>query len=154
MQLLVLEVSKGRTPWADEAAALYLKRLKRFARVEERQLKPAGKGGEPGRAMLEESKRLWAGVAARDFVVVVDERGQGLDSLGYRDLLARGERGAYQRLVFMLGGAFGHHPSSRERARLVLSLAPMVLNHQVARVVLLEQLYRAYTLLRGIPYHH
>ncbi len=154
MQLLVLEVTKGRTPWADQAAALYTKRIARFTRVEERQLKPSGRGSQPERAALDESKRLWAGAKRRDFVVVVDERGMGLDTMGFRDLLARGERGQFERLVFMLGGAFGHHASSRDRADLVLSLAPMVLNHQVARVVLLEQLYRAFTLLRGIPYHH
>jgi 23S rRNA (pseudouridine1915-N3)-methyltransferase len=57
-------------------------------------------------------------------------------------------------VVFCIGGPFGHAPAVRERANDTIRLSKMVLNHQVAHVVLLEQLYRAWTILRGEPYHH
>lgn len=154
MKLLVLGLTRGRTPWADSAAADYLGRIGRFARVEERQLKPAPRGKSPEWSRLDEGRRLLAASRPGDRLVVLDERGAGLDSFAFRDLLAEGERGLYQRLVFMLGGPFGHHEDTRARAHKLVSLSPMVLNHQVARVLLLEQIYRGFTLIRGIPYHH
>jgi 23S rRNA (pseudouridine1915-N3)-methyltransferase len=154
MKLLVLELTKGRTPWADRAAEDYLARIGRFASIEERKLKPAARGLDPERARLQEGERLLAAVQPGDHLVVLDERGESLDTLAFRDLLAQGERQGYRRMVFALGGPFGHHADTRARAQRVLTLSPMVLNHQVARVLLLEQIYRGFTLLRGIPYHH
>ncbi len=154
MKLLILEVTRGRTPWADSAAQDYLGRIARFARVEERQIKPAARGLPPERARLDEGRRLSAATKPGDRLVVLDERGVGLDTMAFRDLLAEGDQGLYQRLVFMLGGPFGHHEDTRGSAHKVVALSPLVLNHQVARVLLLEQIYRGFTLIRGIPYHH
>jgi 23S rRNA (pseudouridine1915-N3)-methyltransferase len=154
MKLLVLEVSRGRTAWADTAAELYLERIRRFAPIEERQLKPAGRGVEAERARREEGARLLAATRGGDLIVALDERGESVDTFGFRDLLGRGELGGCKRMVFLLGGPFGHHGDTRRAADRVLTLSPMVLNHQVARVLLLEQIYRGFTLLRNIPYHH
>jgi 23S rRNA (pseudouridine1915-N3)-methyltransferase len=154
MRLVVLEVTRGRTPWADEAARLYLERIERMARIEERALRPADPGPDVARVREDEGRRLLAAVGPKDHVVVLDERGRGLDTEGFRALLARGDEAAVTRIVFLLGGAHGHAESTRARAQTLLSLSPLVLNHQVARVVLLEQIYRGLTLLKGVPYHH
>ncbi|MFH1469289.1 MAG: 23S rRNA (pseudouridine(1915)-N(3))-methyltransferase RlmH [Pseudomonadota bacterium] len=154
MRLLVLEVTRGRTPWADEAARLYLERIGRMARIEERSVRPADPARDVARAREDEGLRLLAGVRPGDHLVVLDERGAGLSTDGFRDLLALGDQPAVDRLVFLLGGAHGHAESTRARARTLLALSPLVLNHQVARVVLLEQIYRGLTLLKGVPYHH
>ena len=61
---------------------------------------------------------------------------------------------AIGQMVFALGGAYGHSPELRRRANMSLSLSAFVLNHEVARVVLVEQIYRAFTILDGTPYHH
>jgi 23S rRNA (pseudouridine1915-N3)-methyltransferase len=151
MQVLVLGITRGRTPWADEAAALYRERIGRMARIEERFLRPV-EGMDEERGRREEGRRLLAAARPGDHIVVLDERGRGLDTEGFRRLLTLGEQGA--RLTFLLGGPFGHHQDTRARADTLLSLSPLVLNHQVARVVLLEQIYRGLTLLSGLPYHH
>jgi 23S rRNA (pseudouridine1915-N3)-methyltransferase len=62
--------------------------------------------------------------------------------------------GDYDWLQFLVGGPFGHGAGIRERANVTLSFSDCVLNHQVAMVVLMEQIYRAWTILRGEPYHH
>ncbi len=154
MKLLILELSRGRTPWADEAASDYIKRIGRFAKIEERQLKPAPRGMPEDKARLTEGERLLKATRPGDRLIVLDERGEGCDTMAFRDLIAAGERGAYRRLVFLIGGPFGHHERTRAKAHRLLALSPMVLNHQIARVLLLEQIYRGFTLIRGIPYHH
>ena len=91
-----------------------------------------------------------------DFVVALDERGKDLSSEGLAELLAEPPGGA-GRVVFLIGGPSGHSPEVRERARArgaVVRLSRMVLNHQVARLVALEQIYRGWTIIRGEKYHH
>lgn len=154
MKVLVLAVTRGRTPWADEAAGLYRERIGRMAHIEERALRPADPAGDVERVRQDEGRRLLAATRPGDLIVALDERGRELDTHGFRDLLAFGEQGTVRRLVFLLGGAHGHADGTRARADTLLALSPMVLNHQVARVVLLEQIYRGLTLLKGVPYHH
>ena len=153
MKLKLLGVAKGKTAWADEAARDYLRRLKRYGPFEEERIKPAG-GQEASRCRLDEAGRVLRRIGPRDRLILLDERGENLSSKAWAALLdqARGE--GVGDLVFCIGGPFGHDPSLRDKADRCISLSPMVLNHQVARVVVLEQLYRAWTLLRGEPYHH
>ncbi len=154
MKLLFAMVSKGRCPWADEAAADYLKRIRRFHPSEELRLRPARHAGDLARARQDESKRLLARLRPGDQLVALDERGRGLSSEEFSSLIAEFADRGCRRLAFFVGGAHGHDEELRKRARAVLSLSPMVMNHQVARVVLLEQVYRALCIARGLPYHH
>lgn len=97
---------------------------------------------------------MLASITPQEYVVVLDERGKDLTSEGLADLLAMvGEEHAAG-VVFAVGGAYGHSDAVRQRADRVVKLSSCVLNHAVAQVVLLEQVYRAYTILRGEPYHH
>ena len=82
--------------------------------------------------------------------VVLDEHGQSLTSEAFARVLDECDR----RMVFVVGGAFGFTDEVRERADLVLSLSPMTFTHEMARLVLAEQLYRAATILAGKKYHH
>ncbi len=91
---------------------------------------------------------------ARSWLIAVDERGESRTSEGLAKLLDDAAMSGATPLWFAMGGAYGHAPAVRERARLTLSLSPMVLNHAVARVVLVEQIYRACTIRAGEPYHH
>jgi 23S rRNA (pseudouridine1915-N3)-methyltransferase len=86
--------------------------------------------------------------AGHEFVVALDERGEPLDSLGLAGLL--GDHGS---LAFLIGGADGLAPEVRGRANRVLRLSRLTLTHEWARVLLLEQIYRGLSILRGLPYH-
>lgn len=86
-------------------------------------------------------------------LVLLDERGPSMDSAAFAAWLGRERSAGRQRIVFALGPPDGWPPPSRERADRLLSLGPMTLAHELARVVLAEQLYRALTILAGHPYH-
>lgn len=106
------------------------------------------------RGILTPGERVLAAISPQEYVVVLDERGKDLTSDGLADMLAMvGEEHAAG-VVFAVGGAYGHSDAVRQRADRVVKLSSCVLNHAVAQVVLLEQVYRAYTILRGEPYHH
>ena len=84
----------------------------------------------------------------------MDERGKDMKSEDLANLISdAGDRGAGG-IVFAVGGPFGHGEQVRQRADVSIRLSSMVLNHQIARLVLIEQAYRAWTILKGEPYHH
>src|SRR6267378_1162823 len=100
-----------------------------------------------------DSARLLAAIPQQGYTVVLDERGQSMDSLKFAKWLERLTVDQPYGVTFVLGGDVGLDDPIRERADKVLSLSAMTLPHQLARVVLLEQIYRACTLMRNIPYH-
>ena len=138
-----------------EAIDRYLKRIRHFYPIEVIEV-PAERGRQTqsdAATMRSQSSRLLAAIPARGTVVVLDERGQMLDSLKFARWLERLTIDSPHGIHFVLGGDVGFDDSVRNRADKVLSLSAMTLPHQVARVVLLEQIYRACTLIRNIRYH-
>lgn len=135
MRLIVLAVGRLRPPYADDVAH-YLKLVARHARVE----------------MIEvrEDEQVAARIPERAFVSLLDRVGEQLDSLSFSRFL-EARRQAGRDVCFVVGGAFGlqlDHVDHR------FSLGPLTLPHQLARVVLLEQLYRGHKILAGEPYHY
>lgn len=104
-------------------------------------------------ARAEESRRLLDKMVPGDFVVLLDERGQLLDNARLQRTLTQ-QLDASRRVVVIIGGAYGVDDLVRQRADLVWSLSPLVLPHQLVRLVLIEQLYRSQSLAHGHPYHH
>lgn len=146
MKLAVVSVRAGRTPWADDACADYGRRIRRYFPWEEVLLKPG--------TAVQDGARVLAAVPPRGKLIALDERGDELSSEGLAALLEQGARESATALVFAIGGAHGHDPRVRDAAWRTIRLSRMVLNHAVARVVLVEQLYRACTIRAGEPYHH
>jgi 23S rRNA (pseudouridine1915-N3)-methyltransferase len=135
VRIVVVAVGRLRPPFADDVQH-YQKLLARHARLE--------------LVELREDERVRRRIPERAFVSLLDASGEQLDSLGFsRFLEARRQSG--RDLSFVVGGPFGlrfEDPDHR------LSLGPMTLPHQLARVVLLEQLYRGHKILAGEPYHY
>ena len=139
----------------EEAIDRYLKRIRHFYPIEVVEV-PAERGRQTqsdAATMRSQSSRLVAAIPARGTVVVLDERGQMLDSLKFARWLERLTIDSPHGIHFVVGGDIGFDDSVRGRADKLLSLSAMTLPHQVARVVLLEQIYRACTLIRNIRYH-
>jgi 23S rRNA (pseudouridine1915-N3)-methyltransferase len=151
----VIAVGRVRAGWARAALDDYLGRLHRELPTEEIEIRdvPRRKGERPERWRAEEAAGLLAAVDAAHVVVALDERGEDWDSRSFAEWLAarrdEGRRGA----DFIIGGPDGLDPTVRARADRIWRLGRATLAHELARVVLLEQLYRASTLWAGLPYH-
>jgi len=152
VKLAVMAFGRLRSRELAAVAADYARRLARYAPTEVVELRD--ERGQDAAARRKEAARLEAALRQDDHVVLLDERGRQLLSRELAGLLAERTRSGAGRLIFVVGGPFGVDDSVRHRANLVLSLSRMTLPHELVRVVLLGQLYRAWTILRGEKYHH
>jgi len=145
-------VGRDRSCWFEPAVQGYAERVRRHAELDLVEL-PAAKGAlPPADARRREGEALLAKLKPESWLVALDERGTLLDSLELARLVASA-RDAGRELVFCIGGDEGLDAPVRERAWKVIALSRMTLPHRLARLVLMEQLYRAFSLLRGEPYH-
>ena len=153
MKAVLLRVGRGRTSWADDGVADYSRRLTRM-KYEERLIKPARFTGNVEAVRREEADRILQQLKPGDRLIALDERGALLTTEQVAGLVRTAASASTRRLVFAIGGPYGHGAEVRARAHKVVALSGMVLNHELARVVLVEQLYRVSTLLWGGSYHH
>ncbi len=157
MRLLVLLVGRTRNRALQQELENYRQRLARYLRCEIRELREE----RPGR---KESPvafcRRQAPVLAAEFAresgprLLLDEHGPRLDSQEFAAFFESLLNGGHRNLIFLCGGAFGYDESLRRSADYLVSLSPLTFPHEFARVLLLEQLYRAMTIIRHDPYHH
>jgi len=133
----------------------YLNRVRHFFPVELIELAPErGRQAQSDVAIMRaQSARLLAAIPDRGHTVVLDERGQLFDSLKFAKWIEKLTIAQPHGVNFVVGGDVGFDDTVRRRADLLLSLSPMTLPHQLARVLLMEQIYRACTLMRNIAYH-
>jgi 23S rRNA (pseudouridine1915-N3)-methyltransferase len=151
MRLLLLAVGRLR-PAFRAACDDYLRRLARLAPVDEREVREAGRAGNAIAQREAEGKRLLEAIADGAEVVLLDPGGRAWSSETLAANLERWRADGRDR-VFVIGGALGVSEAVRARADRTWSLGPLTLPHELARVVVVEQLYRAATILRGMPYH-
>ncbi len=102
----------------------------------------------------EEGKAILKAIDPQDFVVLLDERGQHLGSVAFAGLLEKQQHRSIPAMLFVIGGPYGFAEQVYQRADLELSLSSMTFSHQLVRLIFLEQLYRAFTIIRGEAYHH
>lgn len=134
-----------------EGMAFYEKRIKPLSPLSMVFLKEGGAGPD---ALEKEGSQMRKRLRDGDLVILLDENGQSMDSRGFAGYLDQLRNRSPRRLIFIIGGAYGFAPDIRELSYGSLSLSPMTFNHQLARLVFLEQYYRALTILKGHPYHH
>lgn len=144
MKLRVCVIGKPKLVYAKAGVEEYLKRLQRYTKLELHYLKE-GSQAQEGLRLLEASEGYRR--------VVLDERGQLSDTPSFKARLEAWEIGAEKGAAFLIGGAEGHSQAVRDQADWLLALSKLTLQHELALVVLLEQLYRVETLKRGEPYH-
>jgi 23S rRNA (pseudouridine1915-N3)-methyltransferase len=152
MRIRVLSVGRDRSGLFAPAVEEYARRLARYGKFALEEVPEARKAAGTPRAREEEGASLLARIGPRERVVALDERGREATSEELARRLAGWMRDGRD-LVLVVGGSDGLGEGVRERADEALSLSRMTLAHRLARLVLLEQLYRAFTLLRGEPYH-
>ena len=153
MRLVIAAVGKPRDRHLAAAIAEYESRAARYWPLDVVEVREAsGRGVAAGDARLREGERLLERVPPAATLVACDERGDQLTSAEFAALLLDSRERARD-MAFVIGGAFGLPDDVRTRATRRLQLAPFTLPHELARLVLAEQLYRAGTIVRGEPYH-
>jgi 23S rRNA (pseudouridine1915-N3)-methyltransferase len=138
-RIRILAVGKVRKSWVQEGVALYLKRLPGLVVTELRDS-----------TMAKEAEVIAAALRPDERLVLLTEEGTTYNSVAFAQQLR--DSGS-ERLAFVIGGADGLDPALKARANWRLSLSPMTFPHELARLLLLEQLYRATSILQGGPYH-
>lgn len=152
MKLHFVWIGKTKDRQCAALAADYLDRIKRFAGCEVSELKEQS-GGDEKRVIAAESVKLLGAIEKDDFVVLLDEQGRELTSTDLAEFVSVRQQSGIKRLAFVIGGFAGVSEEVRQRANFQLSLSRMTLTHELARVILTEQIYRAFTILAGLPYH-
>ncbi len=141
-----------KTSFIKKGVEFYALRIKRYAHLEIVEKKIKSRGKRPENIKKAESNVILSAICSKDYVIVLDEGGNKLNSLELakflQDLIE-----TRPEAVFLIGGAFGLSKEVLKRADFKLSLSHFTLEHELALLVLMEQLYRAFTILSGQPYH-
>ena len=150
MKLTVLSVGKDRSGLFAPGVEEYAGRLQHYARTELKELPESRASGDKARA--EEGEALLKKLRPKDALVALDERGKELSTVEFAGWIGK-QQAAGKDLAFVIGGEEGLSDAVRSRAALVLCLSRFTFPHRLARLVLMEQLYRAFTVLKGEAYH-
>lgn len=159
MKIKIIQIGKDKDAWVSEAGLEFLKRLKSFCEVEIVTLKDV----MASKTFSREKVREEEGVAilsvlgeqtASRFVIALDEKGTGVSSKDFAKMLEEKKDLGVGEIIFVIGGAYGLSDGVRKRADKILSFSKMTFTHQMIRVILLEQIYRAFTIIVGKEYHY
>ena len=158
MKIKIVTVGKLKEKYLKDGIAEYSKRLSRFANLEMIELAdektPDRASNSENQKILElEGTRILSKIADRDFVIVLAIEGKTLSSEEFSKQLEQAPINGFSTLTFVIGGSLGLSPQVKKRANLFLSFGRLTLPHQLMRLVLVEQIYRAFTIQQGSPYH-
>jgi 23S rRNA (pseudouridine1915-N3)-methyltransferase len=152
MKIVALSVGKKHDELYGDSILEFSSRIERYSSFEWKIISPSGKSGDEARR--EEESALLAALKEGDYVVLLDERGKELSTMELSAFVEKRMVVGDKRVVFIIGGAFGVTDIVREKAQFVWSLSKLIFPHQLARVILVEQLYRAFSVIKGEKYHH
>lgn len=156
MKAAVVWIGKTSEKWLEAGIQEYLKRLKHYIPVEIKEFAYI----KNSKNLTEEQQKEKEGIMLESFLhqgdvlVLLDENGKQMNSRGFSEFTNTQMCSSVKRLVFVIGGAYGFSKSVYNRSQYKISLSKMTFSHQMVRVIFLEQLYRAMTILKGEPYHH
>jgi 23S rRNA (pseudouridine1915-N3)-methyltransferase len=156
MRLTLLCVGRLTLPWIKEGCTEFFGRLKRYLPLTITEIKEhkTGRKQDLPRIVATEGDQLEQRIPPGSFVIALDQKGRSMSSEQLAELMQEHMLRSVPEWALVIGGPFGLSDSLRKKADLVLSLSPMTLTHQMARLLLLEQLYRCCTIIRNEPYHH
>lgn len=155
MNITILAIGKKHDPKLQSATEDYTKRLAHYSAIEWRLVEAKiGSSMSPEEIKRVETDLLQSFVAPEDEVILLDETGTELSSVANANRLQQHLNSATKHLVIIIGGAYGVTDELKKRADFIWSLSPLVFPHQLVRLILIEQLYRGFTILASEKYHH
>lgn len=156
MRITFLVIGKTEDSYLKEGIEKYAKRLKHYVKfeiIELPELKNT-KNLTPDQQKAKEAELILKNIPNTDHLVLLDEKGLEFSSVQFSGFLNKKMLSSIQNLVFLVGGPYGFDPSIYAVAPEKLSLSKMTFSHQMVRLFFVEQLYRAFSILKGEPYHH
>ena len=155
LRIKIIVVDRTRLPFLQEGESFYMQRIRRYAPLEWIEVRPArmtkGRAGEE--ILQREGQEILRRLGPQDYPVALDPSGRTRRSEELAAWLGRLSEEGVERLSFVIGGPLGLSEEVRKNSRETLSLSRLTLTHEMSRLLLLEQLYRAFTILRGEKYH-
>jgi len=156
MKILLLQIDKTQESYLTEGIEIYTKRLKNYAAFDMVTINvpKAVRQRSHSEQKQEEAKLILNAILPEDQLILLDEQGKEYSSVAFSNFIAQKQNASTKRLVFLIGGPFGFSETIYKRANSKLSLSQMTFSHQMVRLFFVEQLYRAFTILKGEKYHH
>ncbi|MCF8219490.1 MAG: 23S rRNA (pseudouridine(1915)-N(3))-methyltransferase RlmH [Bacteroidales bacterium] len=156
MEILFLLIGQTSEDYLKQGMEIYQSRIRHYIKfdVKEVRLNKKELKKDPEEQKKAEGSALLKQIKTTDFVILLDEHGQEYTSKKFAAFLQKKMNAGKKRIVFVVGGAYGFDKQITERANAEIALSRMTFPHQLIRLLFLEQLYRAFTILKGEPYHN
>ena len=156
MKIDLVLVGKSDQKYLQEGIDIYLKRLKHYCQFEMKVIPDlkSTKSISEEQQKEKEGELIMNQIKDSDFVILLDERGESLSSVDFAQLIEKRQVAGTRKLSFVIGGPYGFSKEAYAKANAKLSLSAMTFSHQMVRLLFIEQLYRAFTIINGEPYHH
>ena len=156
MKVKLIVIGKTKSKFLVDGENEYQKRLKHYCKFSELVISDIKNSGKLSKKELKEKEGnlILESIKNNDYVILLDDKSLELSSIGFAEFLNKKMVSSTNELVFIIGGAFGFSESVYKRANTKLSLSKMTFSHQMVRMIFKEQLYRAFTIIKGEKYHH
>lgn len=154
MKIVIITIGQPRDRALRNMVSEYLKRCQPYLPIEIDYVPEGRRASSPEKVVERESEALLKKVKERDFLVLLDERGQHFTSREFSQWLYRHIEEVHGRLVFVIGGAYGLSDKIKKKSGKLISLSEMTFPHELCLLFLSEQLYRAIAIHEGMAYHH
>lgn len=156
MRILLLQIDKTQESYLEEGIQVYTKRLKNYTTLDLHTINvpKAVRQRTQKEQKTEEAKLIMGQISNDDFLILLDENGKEFTSVEFSQFIAQKQNASTKRLIFLIGGPFGFDEQIYARANFKLSFSRMTFSHQMIRLFFAEQLYRAFSILKGEKYHH
>ncbi len=156
MKIEFLLTGKTEAAYLKEGISLYEERIKYYTSYSKKELPDVKNSSSLSKEQIKEreGEQILKNLGERDELVLLDERGALITSEDFAARVERWSLRGVKKIVFAVGGAYGFSDALYKRANDKISLSRMTFSHQMVRVIFLEQLYRAFTIIKGEPYHH
>ena len=152
MTITLICTGKTSEKYVSEGIGIYLDRIKHYCKFNLVEM-DAGNGDET-QIRKKESESLLKKTNEKDFLILLDENGKENTSVQFAELFIHHQNISTKNIVFVIGGAYGFSEEVYKRANTKIALSKMTFPHQLVRIIFLEQIYRAFTILKGEKYHH
>ena len=156
MNISLLMVGATDDPLLSQLIESYVKRLNHYIKFDLQTLTALKntKNLSPEQQSQKEGEMILGALEPSDRVILLDEKGKQMSSVGFSQFMQKQLNAGGKKLVFIIGGPYGFSSEVRKRAMSSVSLSAMTFSHQMVRLFMVEQCYRAFTILKGEPYHH